>query len=298
MKKNGKQQSHSQPPSLNRTYRHHEPIEAGSTCRIGVCGFRTCGTSQELTYALKEAALNAFGTFAGPKLLLLAGSLHSWPTSVNEIRRIARAAHVPILFECEIQGRAAYMAVPAKGRQLPLKIYQLFIDSNQANREPGRVEELIGQCKKDGKRTIHISGITLGLLVCGENNVLANKQGDTSQVNRAYVRGHDGSNLFRHLRLIFNGAHTKMGEFGKLKRRFEFLSSGRRWALYATNNKRANSEKEQEWGVSTLQAYYNGSRIATSEGPDPNCKVPTSIFTSGNDQCRILTLDIAGHLLR
>lgn len=293
MKKTGKQQSFTHLRSHNLTHLHHEPIGIQSTCRIGVGGLRTRGNSRGLTSSLREAALLAFDKFVGPKLLLMAGYLGFWPASVDDVVLVAQDAHVPILFETKQRSpKAAYMAVLPNGQRLPLKIYQKFATSKDANRQPELVRELVKQCGKNGERTIHICGITLGLLICGENNVLSNEQSNRSEPNRPYVRFHAGLNLFGDLRLVFNGAHTKMGNWGKLERRFEFLSSGERWALYATNN------STEDWGASTLRAYYNGFRIATSEGPEPNCEVPASILTSKNDRCRILTLDIPGSLLQ
>jgi hypothetical protein len=292
VKKTNKQKDFIQPRSHNLTHLHYEPIDIQATYRIGICGLRIPGNSKELTSALREVALKSFGTDVNPKkLMLMAGRLacghgSGWPTAVRDIAQIAVDARVPILFELESPPNVAgYTAVLPNGERLALEIYQLFAKSECANRHPELVEELLRQCGRAGERSIHICGITLGLLICGENNVLANEQG---KGNRPYVRFHGGSTLFPHLRLIFNGAHTKMGNWGKLERRFEFLSSGKRWALYATNNGKG------EWGASTLRAYYDGSRIATSKGPEPNCRVPACICTSKNDRCRILTLDIPG----
>lgn len=282
-----KQRKTTQPRSLNQTYRNHEPINIQSTCRIGVCGLRLCGNSRGRMASLRAVVLKSFADHVGPKLLLMSGRSDFWPTNVGSMARIACDARVPILFQSETSPKA-YVAVSSSGERLPLEIYQTFATSKDTGRKPQLVHELVKQCAKGGERTIYIGGLALGLLICGENNLLANKQ---SRRNRGYIRFNAALNVFERLRLIFNGAHTKMGNWGKLERRFEFLSAGKRWALYATNNDR------KEWGASTLRAYYNGSRIATSEAIERNCDVPAFLDTSDDDRCRILILDIPGSLL-
>lgn len=66
--------------------------------------------------------------------------------------------------------------------------------------------------------------------------------------------------LFPHLNVTFNGSHTPMGNWGKLERRFEYLSEDRRWAFYATNTDRLR------WGRTALRVYFDGNLVATSEG--------------------------------
>ncbi len=91
-----------------------------------------------------------------------------------------------------------------------------------------------------------------------------------------------------------------MGEWGKLERRFESLSANKRWFFYATNN------RGKSWGSSTLRAYYDGYKIATSAGrPEFTAPlkgqrrgIPAALVTSKNNRVRILTLDIPGNLLQ
>lgn len=61
--------------------------------------------------------------------------------------------------------------------------------------------------------------------------------------------------------VVFDGAHTEMGNLGKLWKRFEWLSAdppGRRPrpALFATNNTKGS------WGR-TLGAWWGGEKLAT-----------------------------------
>jgi len=293
------------PPSSNKTHQQRTPIEADCTYRIGLCGFRISG-SRQLVPSLKEAVLAAFSGADREKLLLLPGRWkcgswecrNSWPT-VDQIAEVALAAKLPILFETiGAAPRPFYTAVSDTGKELPLKLYQQFWNCKNATKDA--VEGLVKECDLKGLRAVHLGGLTLGLLICGENNVLANKQSDD---NRAHVRHSPDSpaaSLFPRVRIIFNGTHSKMGEWGKLERRFESLSANKRWFFYATNN------KGKSWGSSMLRAYYDGYKIATSAEPPEFTAplkgqrhgIPAALVTSKNNRVRILTLDIPGNLLQ
>jgi hypothetical protein len=237
---------------------------------------------------------------------------HSWPT-VDQIAGVARNTKLPILFQTiEPETKPFYTAVSGAGKKLPLEVYQQF--STGKNATPEAVKGLVKECNPSGERAIDIAGLTVGLLICGENNVLTNKRSDHNRGVR--VRHSRARDLFRGVRLIFNGAHTKMGNWGKLEWRFRFLSKHKRWFFYATNN----NDKREKWGKSTLCVYYNRRRIATSAGleqrgtakQEVNGKIkwedvhlrgqkdPISfaLVTSKHDRCIILTVDIPGKLLQ
>jgi hypothetical protein len=301
--KSGKQEA-TPPLSFNKTHLQQTSIDLESTYRLGVCGFRIRG-NRKLVRSLSEAVGKAFNRADVHKLLLLPGHRKKkyWPTA-DEIAGVAKAEKLPILFETmEGASKPFYTAVSRTGKRLRLEVYQRFSTCKEA--KPVAVKELVDECNPRGMRVVHIGDFTLGLLICGENNVLANKQDD---YNRAYVRHGPFSNLFPGIRLIFNGAHTKMGEWGKLERRFEFLSANKRWFFYATNN------DQKTWGSSTLRIYYDGCKIATSIGPastevnrdiswnvtlkGQKYQIPAAVVTSKDDRCRILTLDIPRKLFR
>ena len=55
----------------------------------------------------------------------------------------------------------------------------------------------------------------------------------------------------------------------------------------------ATNSNKKTWGRSTLQAYYDGRRIATSNGSQSQLKrISTNLVRSRNDRCIILALDI------
>jgi hypothetical protein len=293
------------PESCNLTHPRWTSPNPYSTYRIGLCGFRIQG-SRQLAASLSEAVQAAFDTANAGRLLLLPGRWkrrNPWP-NVDEIAAIASDAKLPILFETTEGEWPLYTAVSDRGKRLPLRLYQRFANCKEA--KPEAVQKLANDCNMTGIRVVHLGGVTLGVLICGENNIIANRQDNK---NEAYVRHGIAPNLFRDVRLIFNGAHSKMGEWGKLDRRFEFLSAEKRWFFFAANN------VGRTWGSSTLRVYYNGQKVATSAGLDnrnatnggkswnvtlsgqrhPIC---ATIASSNDDRCKLLTLDIPAKLLR
>ena len=213
-----------------------------------------------------------------------------WPLDPDDVVPVLEQWGVAALFESYLHGRAdekdrAYRAFePGKG-MLPVEIRQVFATSKAANKQ--KVKDLVKDCNPGGKRTIVVGGLPIGLLVCGENNILANRQ---SKGNEAYIRHNLKGALFPHLKVVFNGAHTPMGNWGKLERRFEYLSRDRRWVFYATNTDRTS------WGRRVLRAYYNGRLIADSEAVKDICPVVGKLVDG--KVFLALRFDILGKMLR
>ena len=97
------------------------------------------------------------------------------------------------------------------------------------------------------------------------------------------------------MRVVFNGAHSTMGNWGKLDERFKLLSGQRGRAFYATNCGKAG------WGRSTVRGYYSGVLLADSFGlrdaPPPGVPEPELVHDPVNDRCLALVFDIPGRML-
>ena len=106
---------------------------------------------------------------------------------------------------------------------------QIFFD-NTAKKEV--VEELL-EMLADGSRTFINFGLPISLLVCGENNIIMNKQ--SSGNKEVHVRHFESmKNLDAkalNAQVVLNGSHTIMGNWGKLHYRFCKLSSNKRLYL-------------------------------------------------------------------
>jgi len=69
--------------------------------------------------------------------------------------------------------------------------------------------------------------------------------------------------LFKDAHVIFNGAHTLMGHWNLLGKRFECLSKNKRFLIYATNNFKDKKVKKEEknWCETALVIYFNGKKL-------------------------------------
>ncbi|WP_152629472.1 hypothetical protein [Haliangium ochraceum] len=281
--------------SRNQTSSAPERILREQSYRIALLGFWP--SAPERRGMLHDAYTRIFENHAGPRIALHAGALFTnepWPTRA-EVDAVARQHRVAALFEASnSDGRGAYRAFSPVAGALPVEIYQRFATSEQANADPAMVAELVKDCGPYGERTVYLDGMPIGLFVCGEINILTNVQ---TQGNVAHVRHDPTARVFGHnVPIVFNGAHTTMGNWGKLERRFHLLSQGGRWAFHVTNCDNAN------WGRSTVRAYYDGQRVATSAREAISTSIPAGVhvqrISDASDERYIaLVLDIPGVML-
>ena len=162
---------------------------------------------------------------------------------------------------------------------------QLFGSSADVNRDKKLIDQLLAECGPGGQRTTRLAGQDIGLLVCGENNVLVNKQSEGNKCGG--IRHYPGRKLLEHVDLILNGAHTIMGNWGKLNERFTWLSSDGRTVAYTTNN------DKKAWG-SAIRIFHDGQRIADGTTIEAGWTAPFSARLIGDkkrDQFKVVVLD-------
>ena len=191
------------------------------------------------------------------RLLLLPGVQDVWPTDARSVMSVASELGAAALFECARGDDAAWVASDRNGAPLGTRIRQTFSTSADVDANPALVDALLVACGPGGERTVSLAGTAVGLLSCGENNLLRNAQRDG---NRVSVRHRPRAEVFPGVPIVFNGAHTNMGNWGKLDKRFEFLSRGGRLSLYATNN----GAERTSWR-SALRAWHDGRKVADGE---------------------------------
>jgi len=133
---------------------------------------------------------------------------------------------------------------------------QLFVDSSEVETNSELCESLI-QKIDNGDRTINVGGVNFGIIICGENNVLKNLQ---LEDNRVIWRCMSPNNW--NAEVILNPSHNTMGNWGKLQKRFEFLSNKYGYVIYLTNS------SCQGFGKSSLKIYNKGREIKNSDNPD------------------------------
>ncbi len=262
--------------------RHPPKHQFHAPYRVAALSFRNeLSRSQHLT-SLERAICKIFDGFKGTRVALLPGRLglpkrraSPDPSWDQEVANILLKHDVNALFETR---NGLYRGVEMGVGDLGLAISQSIQFSKEAT--PEIVQALLNRCEQNGERSISLAGLSIGLLICGENNILSNEQANENKVS---IRHGLAKQLFGHVQIVFNGAHTVMGNWGKLERRFEFLSGRSRIALYATNNTKSS------WG-SSVRIYQGGKKIADGNRSD---SLRTHLFADErSDHFRALSLDL------
>ena len=116
-------------------------------------------------------------------------------------------------------------------------VKQWFATSEEANiNEKNLIEKYLIRLEKD--RYFSVGGKRVRLVICGENNVLRNKQ---SRGNAVCFRLDDKKSrvklesILNDTHIFINPAHTPMGNLGKMKKRWKYLSEHGRVLLFVTN---------------------------------------------------------------
>lgn len=212
-----------------------------------------------------------------------------WPPSPESIMQSAQEHQVTALFESHdpSRGEAYYFTFhPQQDEEEQhlsrLEPAQLFGTSKQVNKDKALIDRLLGELPKKGARIAELKGVPMGLLMCGENNVLLNKQSENNAVS---IRHYPNADIFEGVKCVVNGAHTTMGNWGKLERRFEYLSRDERFMFYLTN--RSNNT----WKTA-LRIYFNGQRIADGKVASINSPFATHLITDPHERYRALSVQV------
>jgi len=133
-----------------------------------------------------------------------------------------------------------------KGKSIvkgPIK--QLFANSSEANRnENNLISNYLS--KLETERCFKVNNKRVRLIICGENNILKNRQKEN---NKVYFRSDDKElkirfeSILENTDIFLNSAHTPMGNLGKLKKRWAYLSKDSRACLFTTNECNEKTQK-------------------------------------------------------
>jgi hypothetical protein len=157
-------------------------------------------------------------------LLILPGSSLG-PCKINGdfLQLLSDSTGVPILAETE----DTYYFRPYKQSKGPF--IQHFFTSGDATEH--RVREVIDELRT-GQRIIKNNNIRIGILLCGENNILRNVRANDNHPEPRY------SNIgwpFDY-DILVNPAHTNMRQWNLLHKRFAYFSKRNRIAIHCANN--------------------------------------------------------------
>ena len=127
-----------------------------------------------------------------------------------------------------------------------------------------------------GRRIIEVGDRTVGVLLCGENNFFRNSRKKDYEPAARFP----GIEWPFDYDLLVNPAHTSMGQWNLLHKRFAYLSQAGRSLLYCTNNLHSS------WQTS-LCAYQDSKKVLMGDF------VTTSeAHTYVQDDWRIATIEV------
>jgi hypothetical protein len=166
-----------------------------------------------------------------------------------------------------------------KGRKIIKNaIKQIFMDSQITDfKEENKPVQNIKKILKEfvGKRYFKVKNKNIRLIICGENNILRNKQKENNDV---YFRLEDNDLIkkfqfiIKNTDIFLNSAHTPMGNLGKLKKRWKYLSQNNKICLFTTNEEtmpniksKPRTKKINLYKKSLQYIFYNGKEKTGTE---------------------------------
>ena len=132
-------------------------------------------------------------------------------------------------------------------RVVPGRIRQWFAQSTAVTRRTPVYDALAAEVF-GGQRLVEVDGIRFLILVCGENNVLANRGRELTVELRHEAPGQTLAALHAiDYQAAFSPAHTEFGNDGKMHQRWRWLSRPRhvgesRHCLFVTNIERGGAD--------------------------------------------------------
>lgn len=252
--------------------------------RVAVVSLRAAGARLEKR-ALRQAVAATREDYEGPLLCLFPGVSAHWSSNPDTFRTVLLRHRASALAELSFPEGARYVGLDASnGDFLPQRVRQRLASGSDATRHPELVDRILAECEPGGPRRFVLEGVEVGVLVCGENNLLQSRQGLGNECSG--IRHHSGASLLPGSDIVLNGAHTIMGNWDKLNKRFAWISRDPRLLVYTTNN-----TNKHAWGTA-IRVFYDGRRVADGAGVrdcDPTWPFTPTFFAS--EDYRVVVLD-------
>ena len=109
----------------------------------------------------------------------------------------------------------------------------------------------------EGQRYFTLDNHTFGLMLCGENNFIANEQGNANHPKLRYPE----LGWRDDYEILLNPTHRLMGNWGKLHQRFAFLSQNNRLVIHVANDDSKSSLPSK----SAICVYRDGKCIVQGD---------------------------------
>lgn len=243
--------------------------------KISIISFKE---NEEGGLFLNEAAMFAANHHQS-NLLVLPGYIPGTREGKQEIiQKIVDEAKISILAELAGMTKKKsnmYYFSPWADPEGPF--IQHFESSNTANKKV--VEKLLDEFEQT--RVVEANGKKIGVLLCGENNILQNSHKTNTGPK---PRGTEKSWPFSAYDILVNPSHTIMGRWNPLHERFSYFSEGQKTLLYCTNNTNKASWK------SSLCIYQNSLPVIM--GDMKLLSDFATVQTKVENNWRMITIDI------
>lgn len=220
-------------------------------------------------------------------LLILPGYYacnHPSSSFLQKIKEISSENNLNILSEAINRKRSTFLIKPNSDSNI--EFTQYFARGND-NKE--QYKELSDSLSRN-KRNFIIKKRRIRLLLCGENNYFTNERYNAKEVNKVCIRYND---LFwdNSYDILINSAHTTMGQWNLLNKRFSKLSDQNKIVIYTTNKGKINCEANKElvpvnsWSTA-LRVYKNKDLLIDGKFQQEFGK------THIDDSWRMITLEV------
>jgi hypothetical protein len=227
--------------------------------------------------AVKEAAGCAVKEFGSDFLVLPGYSFGQRHTNVNDVQQIADEIGLiifaEVISEAQKIGNVSFCFIPRRDPKGPFK--QLFTQGVNASLNAVRT---VADSFSDGSRIINIHNKRIGILLCGENNILTNIQ----KRSNAPEPRHGIAWPFSAYDVLINSSHTIMRQWNLLHKRFSYFSRANRTLLYCTNNDKTGAS----W-KSALCIYRNEDLLSMGD-----FKNVTDVRTKKTENWRMATVEV------
>ncbi len=236
--------------------------------------------NEKIGHGNVELVSNLVNQLIGEDLILFSGWTLSNKKDVDNVLKRVNNKHTTFVLEIGngLDGKnsdSGFYIV--KGNTIlrgPIK--QRFTDSATANSNKDCLLQNYLEVLKS-ERLFKVGSKKVRLIICGENNILRNKQ---KQGNKVAFRSYDNdlqkrfNSILKDTDVFLNPAHTPMGNIGKLKKRWAYLSEGGRSSLFTTNEcVKPTSKGNAKKGTPNLDKISLQYIFINGEERNRDCKV-------------------------
>jgi hypothetical protein len=254
----------------NIIQRLSSPIEEedrnmGEPIKIGLVSFYVNLDKKEMVLRNTEAVSEVVNAYHNLDLLVFPG----WTLlSLYELRRVQQRnenRNTICLLETwrDFDDEWRHAGYALQGKDILIShAPQIFATSSEISTDHDKMRRLLTELEQ--RRRVVIKGRTVTWLICGEINVLRNIQSDHNRVTFRMEEAADLKAQFDGILattdLIANPTHTIMGNQGKIAKRREFLSRGKRAYCSTSNYDCTHKPRSTLRNLRSLQYCYQSGR--------------------------------------